>query len=127
VIQVTMNCANSPKKNSKQRLCGGSWGNQIQIQHEDGSVAIYGHLDSRCAAKVSTGQSVSQGEQIGCMGQSGRATGSHLCFNLRKSANGSYINAGHALGKNYNAYIKKWERGFYSRLAQLEAGDRHVE
>lgn len=119
IIRATMNCSNTPKKNSAQRNCGGRWGNQIQIRHDDGSISIYGHLDSRCKIKVQEGALVKQGEDIGCMGRSGWATGVHLCFNIRKSATGPYIHSGRAMGHHYQAYLKKWEKKFNSKLAAL--------
>lgn len=65
--------------------CGGRYGNYIIIIHANGTQTIYSHL-----AKVSvfTGQSVSQGEQIGKIGNTGRSTGPHLHFEI-ENANGS--------------------------------------
>ncbi len=118
VIRATMNCSNNPK-NSAQRTCGGGWGNQIHIQHEDGSIAIYGHLDSRCKIKPKEGEQIAQGTDLGCMGKSGRATGVHLCFNIRSKTNGRYINSGAAMGHHYRAYLKKWDKKFYAKLALM--------
>ena len=62
-------------------------GNWVRIDHRDGYVSIYMHLNTR---SVSVGQIVSQGQTIGTMGATGVATGDHLHFGITK--NGSYIN-----------------------------------
>ncbi|MFE2748030.1 peptidoglycan DD-metalloendopeptidase family protein [Streptomyces scopuliridis] len=59
---------------------GGSYGNQVVIQHSDGMYSQYGHLSSLA---VSAGQSVSAGEQIGLSGSTGNSTGPHLHFEIR--------------------------------------------
>jgi len=60
-------------------------GNYIMIDHGDGLVTIYMHASS---LGVSKGQTVVRGEQIGCVGSTGRSTGNHLHFSVR--VNGSY-------------------------------------
>lgn len=58
----------------------GTYGNLIKIDHANGYLTYYGH----CASiSVSVGQWVEQGEQIGLMGQTGRATGPHCHFEIR--------------------------------------------
>ena len=62
-------------------------GNYVKIDHRDGFSSIYMHLDSYC---VSSGQIVSQGQQIGKVGNTGISTGDHLHFGI--SYNGAYVN-----------------------------------
>ena len=50
------------------------------INHGDGFITIYGHMSSVAA---SNGQSVSAGQVIGYVGNSGRSTGPHLHFEVR--------------------------------------------
>lgn len=65
----------------------GGYGNMIAISHGFGLESRYAHL-SRILVK--RGQSVRQRQIIGRVGATGRATGPHLHFELRK--NGRYIN-----------------------------------
>lgn len=55
-------------------------GNLLEIDHGNGYVSRYGHLD-RFAVKE--GDWVQEGEQIACLGSTGRASGPHLHYELR--------------------------------------------
>lgn len=58
------------------------YGNFIKIKHDNGYETYYGHLSS---VGVSVGQKVAQGEVIGKLGSTGRSTGPHLHFEIRKN------------------------------------------
>ncbi|GAB2588123.1 M23 family metallopeptidase [Microlunatus antarcticus] len=58
----------------------GDWaGNHVAVRHADGQTTMYSHM-SRMAA--TTGQTVQAGQVIGYVGQTGRAFGAHLHFEL---------------------------------------------
>ncbi len=56
------------------------YGNVVIVSHGGGLTTLYGH-QSRVAA--SNGQSISQGDNIGYVGNTGRSTGPHLHFETR--------------------------------------------
>jgi len=58
----------------------GSYGIYVEIDHGNGFHTIYGHMS---VVQVTTGQLVTQGQEIGLMGATGRATGPHLHFEIR--------------------------------------------
>jgi len=62
---------------------GGGYGNEVEINHGGGIVTFYGHLSSILVAQGST---VSKGQKIGTMGNTGYSFGCHLHFGL--SVNG---------------------------------------
>ena len=65
----------------------GGYGKCVKISHANGYTTWYAHMSS---IDVSVGQSVYQGQQIGRIGSTGRSTGPHLHFELRK--NGTPLN-----------------------------------
>ncbi len=59
---------------------GSGYGNLIKIQHDNGDVTYYAHLSK---ILVEEGDKVAQGDLIGKMGATGRASGPHLHFEVR--------------------------------------------
>lgn len=57
------------------------YGRFVIVESESGWATFYGHLDK---ILVKTGEDVAQGQAIGKMGHSGRASGNHLHFELRQ-------------------------------------------
>lgn len=62
----------------------GGYGNYAVIQHPNGMQTLYAHMS---AVMVSVGQNVTQGQQIGKMGNTGESTGVHLHFEVRGGKN----------------------------------------
>lgn len=62
----------------------GGYGNMIVMVHDNGIQTVYAHLR---AINVSQGQYVTQGTQIGELGNTGRSTGPHLHFEVRGAKN----------------------------------------
>lgn len=71
------------------------WGWYVKIDHGNGLATLYAHMLPG-SLRVSVGQKVSQGQQIGTMGTSGSSTGVHLHFEVYK--NGVQTNPAPYLG-----------------------------
>ena len=61
----------------------GAMGNMVQIDHGGGISTYYGHL-SGFAKGMKAGLKVKKGQTIGFVGNTGRSTGPHLHFGLKK-------------------------------------------
>jgi murein DD-endopeptidase MepM/ murein hydrolase activator NlpD len=76
------------------------YGNVVEVTHINGLVTRYGHLSSFLAKE---GQKVTTGTPIARVGSTGRSTGPHLHFEVRRSDNAvdpaRYLKAGTALAK----------------------------
>lgn len=102
--------------------CGNNWGpktdpcsgygNHVRVQHPDGKVSIYAHLQS---GSVSWYASVLCGYQVGIMGNSGSSTATHLHFELWENQSigqridpfgGAYSGLVYWLSQNENGYGK---------------------
>ncbi len=57
------------------------YGNFVMVEHPTGIVTLYGHLSS---ISVNPGDRISSGHPLGYSGDSGRTTGPHLHFEVRK-------------------------------------------
>ena len=59
----------------------GGYGKLVTIRHDNGYLSLYGHLNE---ISVNLGDRLSAGQILGRVGSSGRATGPHLHFELRR-------------------------------------------
>jgi murein DD-endopeptidase MepM/ murein hydrolase activator NlpD len=83
---------------------GAGYGRQVILDHGHGVMTIYGHLSSTA---VFPGQHISRGQVIGYVGQTGRATGPHLHYEVRV----------HNAPVNPHKYL----RTTYTQMARLDA------
>lgn len=109
------------------------WGEYVAIKQEDGLYAIYCHMSKRY--KV-TGQSVKAGEMLGIEGATGKVTGQHLHFEIRKNYTDKYstINPTEYLGlenkeglatlanKDYNVETMGKMEQKYNTMTEIKAG-----
>ena len=82
VIGVNNSCPHNWGKNGSCG-CGGGYGNYVMIYHSNGAYTLYAHMSSLA---VSVGQTVTQGQVIGYVGDTGWATGPHLHFEIRNAS-----------------------------------------
>jgi murein DD-endopeptidase MepM/ murein hydrolase activator NlpD len=71
---------------------GNGGGYQVWIAHGSGLYSTYNHMS---AISVGSGQNIARGTQVGRVGQSGRATGPHLHFEVWRGgiwSGGSRVN-----------------------------------
>ncbi len=73
-----------------------SWGYNVLINHGNGLQTRYAHMIPG-SLRVSAGQSVSAGQQLGNIGSSGNVTGPHLHFEVY--VNGTRVNPAPYLGR----------------------------
>lgn len=57
------------------------FGNWIRIQHDDGTISVYGHMPAD-QLKVNVGERVTAGQEIAGIGNEGHSTGPHLHFEI---------------------------------------------
>ena len=97
VIRVSSNSCPDFGKSESKKYCGGQLGNWIDVRHADGKVVRYGHLQNG-SVKVKPGMSVSKGQVIAGVGNSGWSTGPHLDLRVH-DGRGNY--------ENPDRYIKR--------------------
>ena len=82
-------CGRSPTAWFIYRGWAGGFGNLLKVRHVKGYVSYYAHL-SRFGAGLRVGDRIQQKQVIGYVGQTGLATGPHVCFRIAQ--NGRYVN-----------------------------------
>lgn len=90
VVETEKNCANV---GSYRNQCGGTYGNHVIINHNNGYYTMYAHMLQN--VEVNVGDTVKRGQIIGYMGSSGSSTGVHLHYGVSKGEpnhGGQWIN-----------------------------------
>lgn len=77
VVEINSSC---PSRGYYGSSCGSGYGNFIRIQDPSGNLIYYAHTTNDI--KVRVGQTVTQGQHIGYMGNSGSSTGIHLHWQI---------------------------------------------
>lgn len=101
----------------------GANGRMIILRHPMGYTTYYGHL-SRIAKRIRSGVRVAQGDVIGYVGSSGRATGAHLHFQMKRR--GRILNPlsvklprGKGIPKNRLEDFRNFRNGMDEALASI--------
>jgi hypothetical protein len=111
---------------------GGGWGNYVLVRHDNGMFSRYAHL--RSGLPVHEGQRVDENTILGVIGESGRAYGRHLHFEVQmNSSSASRIDPTRYLtepicgsqptpGKDVNVYyrVRTQKHGWLPEVKNLE-------
>ena len=105
------------------------WGNYIRLDSADGKYSIFMcHLKSRAVVK---GQKVTKGQKLGVMGSTGKSTGAHTHFEVRKYGTSTKENPADFIGipnrdGTYTAVEKKMLESGNDIVWQLMNGNPKV-
>jgi len=79
----------------------GGYGRFIEVRHPNGMTTLYAHLSR---VDVARGDRLGPGERIGLVGSTGRSTGPHLHFEVRR--NDSQVNPTSVLGQAFEIEVE---------------------
>lgn len=94
----------------------GSYGKVVTLEHHQRVSTLYAHM-SKYAKGLRVGDKVIQGEIIGYVGQSGRATGPHLHYEIQ--LDGVAINPSSLVGSSLSLPIAKVHKFHFFNNSQL--------
>ena len=102
------------------------YGNVIEIQHDDGTVTVYGHL-LKSTIKVKKGDKVKQGQLIAKVGTSGKSSGPHLHFEI-KDSNGNRVDPAKYVDLNNPRPVESaTSSSLRDWLWQIEGGTQYIK
>lgn len=101
----------------------GAYGNVVILEHANGYETVYGHLSG--FAKISPNQTVTQGALLGFVGSTGKSTGPHLHYELRKYGQAinpnqsfsSYTQSKKLEGEELKAFVQFQNQLFSKQIA----------
>ena len=102
----------------------GANGNLVSLRHDGGYESFYAHL-SRFAPGLAAGRPVRQRQLIGYVGSTGRSTGPHLHFGLKR--NGRFVDPGRELNGPGRALPAAQMARFRSQMARLRGELASIE
>src|SRR5690606_14591033 len=79
----------------------GGYGRFIEVRHPNGMSTLYAHLSR---VDVASGDRLGSGERIGLVGSTGRSTGPHLHFEVRRDR--AQINPTSVLGQEFEVEVE---------------------
>lgn len=104
----------------------GGFGNTVVIKDNKGAAHVYCHLDSIAVKK---GQTVKQGQTIGRQGATGKVTGSHLHYEVRKKSSPSlgWTSTPENSTHNPATYLKEFLKKGELTVAQMKEINKKFE
>lgn len=78
----------------------GGYGSFVEVRHPNGMTSLYGHLSR---IDVHSGMNLTTGQRIGLVGSTGRSTGPHLHFEVRRA--GKPVNPDRVIGKSFPVVV----------------------
>ncbi|RZJ17133.1 MAG: M23 family metallopeptidase [Brevundimonas sp.] len=72
------------------------YGNFVEVRHPNGMTTLYGHLSR---VDLASGDNVYAGSRIGLVGSTGRSTGPHLHFEVRRD--GQQVDPARVMGQTF--------------------------
>ncbi len=102
---------------------GARW-NAAYVQHDDGSVAWYGHMKTGSVTRRPIGSRISAGETLGIVGSSGNSTGPHLHFEVY-APNGALVEPYAGPCNGLNGAVSWWQSQPPARQSTLTAIRTH--
>ncbi|HEV8388899.1 MAG TPA: peptidoglycan DD-metalloendopeptidase family protein [Dongiaceae bacterium] len=100
----------------------GAYGNYIRIRHNGEYQTAYAHM-SRFAKGLVKGEKVKQGDVIGYVGATGRATGPHLHYEILIA--GEQVNPAKVKTVASNKLAGKQLKAFQAQVAKIDADRKH--
>jgi murein DD-endopeptidase MepM/ murein hydrolase activator NlpD len=101
----------------------GNYGNVVGIKDDKGHLHLYAHLSM---VTVRVGQTVTRGQMVGRMGSTGKSTGPHLHYEVRKAAAPSFgYTATEAGVVNPTEYLEEYYKK--TGVAPLSEANKVVE
>lgn len=105
----------------------GGYGVMVEVEHPNGYVTRYAHLSE---ADVKVGQQVNAGDPVAKVGNSGKSTGPHLHFEVRKGDKAvdpvAFLKQGGRAREQFATYMKDYQGDIAKSFGAMMYGDDRV-